>query len=659
MSGAHHHGVGGGGAGRSASSSSFGKRKTQKAQPVKPSKVTTGVRPTVGRREQPPPPPPSRRRRPREEGEQGEAGAGRGAESLSAEEGDGAAVDLDRELAMLTDGLRLATSSSWTGPDGARSPAQGAGDGEPDDEAVLADLDALAALGLDEGEGAAPGAGRVEKVSFFEAEEQDIDKDIEELSRMVSRAAAAAKAAANLRSLSFLDGTDISSLDEKAYEKLLSTNRLRRKKPLPEMEPTLPPAPSREGKSRIVSAAWLRESQSISMAGSRRREAGASPSRTRWGRRRRAAGGGGGGDYGSAPSRSAITQPGSAGDLFGDFGGPRAAGGASKGDRTAAFEEIESVVKEIKEWKGLQRIFAGMSEELGRRPTRAEWAFRAGFRSESELDARLRKYRRCDERFVERMSPIVNDVSRRYGYGRYAGRFQQRQRPGESVDHSDIFMAGMMGAWKCVDKWDPEGGQKFNFIVPYYIRSAMAKCQADRLRDDTPASIFMMIGKVRRTSKMLQERLGRTPTDEEVGSVLKISARRVGKVKSAMTKRVSAERASEHSMEDGDMRTAADTLSDPDAGYLLDDCVDEMMDDDVDSLLKTLAPREYMVLSRRYPMKEDDTSTLEEIGSSMQVCRERVRQIEDKAIKKLQGQAMRDSSGNPLFLHRLYDGHGI
>jgi len=216
-----------------------------------------------------------------------------------------------------------------------------------------------------------------------------------------------------------------------------------------------------------------------------------------------------------------------------------------------------------------------------------------------------------------------------------------------------------MGAWKCVDKWDPEGGQKFNFIVVYYIRSAMAKCQADRLRDDTPASVFMMIGKVKRTSKMLQERLGRTPTDEEIGSVLKISGKRVSKVKSAMTKRVSAERASERSMEDGDMRTAADTLSDPDSGYLLDDCVDEMMDDDVDSLLKTLAPREYMVLSRRYPMKEDDTSTLEEIGSSMQVCRERVRQIEDKAIKKLQSQWMRDSSGNALFLPRLYDGHGI
>ena len=112
---------------------------------------------------------------------------------------------------------------------------------------------------------------------------------------------------------------------------------------------------------------------------------------------------------------------------------------------------------------------------------------------------------------------------------------------------------------------------------------------------------------------------------------------------------------------------AADTVDDPPAATVeesmdddedaMDD--DEMMDDDVDSLLKTLAPREYMVLSRRYPMKEDDTSTLEEIGSSMQVCRERVRQIEDKAIKKLQGQAMRDSSGNPLFLHRLYDGHGI
>ena len=523
-----------------------------------------------------------------------------------------------------------------------------------------------------------------ERARFFDDGEHDIERDIEELSRMVSRARMVSKAAAQVGSLSFLDGTDIESLDEKAFEKIASTGRMRRKNPLPHMKPTLPPAPSREGMARIVSSSWLRDKQMTSMAPMVKHGDATASSRS-------ASAGGGRSVFGSAAAAAAasLTAAGSANfssssssssssSLSSSFSNTavdnvgmtrsgkstcsptttptssnnsRPASGAGRekgsgGGHQAAnqgsndtFEKIENVVKDIKAWRVLNKVFTGMTDELGREPSKAEWAFRAGL-SVGELDRRLRWYRKCDQHFVELMNPIVAHVYRKYGF---RGNRYTKGRGAEQVDQADMFMAGMMGAWECVDKWTPgtekNSSNRFAFLVTYYIRAAMSKCLTDRLRDDTPTSIFMMIGKLKRTAKMLSGRLGRQPTDDELGSVLGISAKRVAKVKAAVTRKVSADRPSEMGEADGDMRSSADTLGDPTTAHLLEDCVDEMMDDDIEALLKTLAPREYMVLSRRYPRTEEDAGTLEEIGASLNVCRERVRQIEDKALQKLKHQS--------------------
>jgi RNA polymerase primary sigma factor len=197
----------------------------------------------------------------------------------------------------------------------------------------------------------------------------------------------------------------------------------------------------------------------------------------------------------------------------------------------------------------------------------------------------------------------------------------------------DLIQEGNTGLMRAVDKYEYRRGYKFSTYATWWIRQAITRAIADQARTiRIPVHMIDVLSKLKNTSKRLLQELGREPTTEETARAAELSLDETRRVLSMGRQPVSLDRPVGESEDScfGEF-LEDDGLPRPDKG-----ANNELLREKIDALLKTLTYREREIIRLRYGLGDGYTYTLEEVGRIFKVTRERVRQIEAKAVKKLQ-----------------------
>lgn len=206
---------------------------------------------------------------------------------------------------------------------------------------------------------------------------------------------------------------------------------------------------------------------------------------------------------------------------------------------------------------------------------------------------------------------------------RYAGR---------GLQFLDLIQEGNLGLIRAVEKFEPERGFKFSTYATWWVRQAITRAIADQGRTiRIPVHLVEIINQMRRAATELQHRTGRDPTAEELAAKLELTPDRIRELQAFAQEPISLETP----VGEEEDALLGDFIGDDGVPVPAEEAGKQLLRRELDGVLRSLTPREARVLELRFGLADGTPKTLEEVGSEFRVTRERIRQIEAKALRKL------------------------
>ena len=234
------------------------------------------------------------------------------------------------------------------------------------------------------------------------------------------------------------------------------------------------------------------------------------------------------------------------------------------------------------------------------------------------LRAEVRDGDRARDHLIKANTRLVVSIAKKY--------------MGQGVPFSDLIQEGNLGLMKAVEKFDYRRGYKFSTYATWWIRQAITRALADQGRTiRVPVHMSDRIRKLHQVSRQLEQTWGRKPTPEELAEEMDLEASKVRWMLRVSRHPVSLERpvGEEEDSELGNFIEDEDAPTPPDAAY------HHLLQEKLEDVLSTLTPREARILRLRFGLQNGRSYTLEEVGKKFGLTRERIRQIEGQALRKL------------------------